>query len=73
MILARVLQNQTNKPSRDRGDYVFLQVPGPGDHIQVLNERHLVDNWRPTHVKAEKVLKSTGRGLGQEASNKVGM
>jgi hypothetical protein len=43
MIWAVILQKQPGQASREIGNFGFRQLPISGDHIQILNERGLID------------------------------
>jgi hypothetical protein len=39
------------RPSRERGSFGFPQLPGAGDHIQILNERGLIDLMQVSYIQ----------------------
>lgn len=51
MIWATVLEQQSGKASRKRGRYVFVQLPGSGDHIQIFNDRQKFDLMQVLYVQ----------------------
>jgi hypothetical protein len=46
MIWAAILENGKRK-----GKYAFVQLPNPGDQIQILNERQRIDLMRVLYVQ----------------------
>jgi hypothetical protein len=61
MIWAAILENQPYvegqpfRVSRKRGDYGFLQLPSPGDHIQIINEQKKIDLLQVLYVQHDPV------------------
>jgi hypothetical protein len=56
MIWATILQQNVPPPVIERGKFGFPQLPGRGDHIQIVNQRGLIDlmqvlyvQYTPTH------------------------
>jgi hypothetical protein len=56
MIWATILQQNVPPEARESVDYGFPQLPGRGDHIQIVNKRGLIDlmqvlyvQYTPTH------------------------
>lgn len=51
MIWATILQKSGEQPSLERGNYGFPQLPGLGDHIQIVNERGRIDLMQVLYVQ----------------------
>lgn len=51
VIWAMVLERRPMKPAILRGTFGFQQIPSPSDHIQILNERELIDLMQVLYVQ----------------------
>jgi hypothetical protein len=51
MIWATILQKRKGNPTIERGDFGFQQIPSPGDHFQIINDRGLVDLLQVEYIQ----------------------
>jgi hypothetical protein len=46
-----ILQKRPGKASLERGSFGFQQIPGRGDHVQIINDHGLIDLLQVEYVK----------------------